>query len=360
MFLELQFASLTLDGPVDLTYAPDSSNLLFAVLQSGQIVVFPDESTADVEHGVFLDISKKVAFDSKEQGLLGMAFDPRYAKNGYFYVNYTAPSPRRTVISRFSVDREDPYKADPASELVILEVEQPYANHNGGCIKFGPDYYLYIGLGDGGGAGDPKNNGQNLNSLLGKILRIDVDNSTPETPYTIPPDNPFVNNENGYKEEIWAYGFRNPWRFSFDSVTGELWVGDVGQDKWEEIDIVNSGANYGWNIMEGGHCYSTSSGKCNDADLAAPLWEYSHDDGCSVIGGYVYRGQRLGTLFGLYLYADYCSGNVWALRYDGEQVIENLELSHADLNITSFGEGQSGEIYILTEQGRIYRLNLAE
>jgi len=237
-----------------------------------------------------------------------------------------------------------------------MEVEQPYKNHNGGCLKFGPDGYLYIGLGDGGGAGDPEGNGQDLSTLLGKILRIDVSNSTHEAPYVIPEDNPFLDTSNDYKKEIWAYGFRNPWRFSFDRVTGDLWVGDVGQDSWEEIDIVKAGANYGWDIMEGRYCYPPSINSCNLTGLSSPIWEYSHEDGCSVIGGYVYRGTRAPSLYGKYLYADYCSGRIWSLQYEGEKAVENLELIKADIDITSFAEDRAGEVYFLTGEGKIYRL----
>lgn len=354
MALESAFPSLTLERLVGLTYPPDGSNRLFAVLQRGQIMVFlNDPATTSAQ--VFLDITDRVNSTGNEEGLLGLAFDPRYTINGYFYVSYTASSPRRSVISRFSVSQGDPNQADPANEFVILEVDQPYPNHNGGHIAFGPDGYLYIGLGDGGAAGDPRGNGQDRSTLLGSILRIDVSNAAPGAPYTIPPDNPFVGEGDDIREEIWAYGLRNPWRFSFDRLSGDLWAADVGQADYEEIDLIEPGSNYGWNIMEGAHCYPPGA-QCSQAGLTLPISEYAHDGECSIIGGYVYRSSRLPSLYGAYLYTDHCSGTVWALRYDGVQVTEQAELVDSELTITAFGEDAQGEVYILSRDNGIYRL----
>ena len=253
------------------------------------------------------------------------------------------------MVSRFNYNKA----VAPESELVILEVPQPYANHNGGQIAFGPDGYLYIGLGDGGSAGDPRRNGQNPSTLLGAILRIDVSGATAEQPYAIPLDNPFV--DGGGRPEIWAYGLRNPWRFSFDRETGELWTGDVGQNRWEEIDIIERGGNYGWNAMEGHHCFQPSS-DCENEDFIPPVWEYSLDgDACSVIGGYVYRGTAIQTLVGTYVYADFCTGEIFGLRRDGEDVVNRL-LVDTDLRISSFGEDNDGELYVLSQGEGIYLL----
>jgi glucose/arabinose dehydrogenase len=303
---------------------------------------------------MFLDITDRVNRGGDEEGLLGLAFDPAYQQNGYFYVYYSAANPRRSVVSRFKLDQQNADMADPQSEVIIMEVAQPYANHNGGQLVFGPDGYLYIGLGDGGSAGDPHGNGQNLGTLLGKILRIDVSGLSAPGDYTIPVDNPFVGTE-GARAEIWAFGLRNPWRFSFDSQTGLLWAGDVGQGSREEIDIIVKGANYGWNIMEGLDCYLPSTG-CNQSGLTLPVFEYDHSQGCSITGGYVYRGDRIPSLQGSYVYGDYCSGKIWALTYDGGAVTENILLVDTGLSITSFGEDPAGNLYILDRQGGIYTL----
>ncbi|MDN3514320.1 MAG: PQQ-dependent sugar dehydrogenase [Candidatus Brocadia sp.] len=353
---ELQdaFPNLSFGSPVDLQHAGDGKNRLFVVSRSGIISVF--ENTPDVKSSkIFLDIRGKVIAVS-ELGLLGLAFHPDYEHNGYFYVNYTAPNPLRTIIARYSVSTNDPDSADKKSELIIFQVDQPYPNHNGGQLAFGPDGYLYIALGDGGSAGDPKNNGQNKSSFLGKILRLDVNCTSGNKNYCIPPDNPFAGNTQGFKKEIYAYGLRNPWRFSFDPVTNWLWVGDVGQDLWEEIDIVEKGKNYGWKIMEGNHCYKAST--CDSSGLTLPIWEYGHDDqgGCSITGGYVYRGKKLPGLSGEYLYGDYCSGRIWALRYDGVNPAMNTLLLTGNISISSFGIDRDNEIYICDLNGKIYKL----
>jgi glucose/arabinose dehydrogenase len=293
-----------------------------------------------------------------EEGLLGLAFAPDYRENGYFYVYYSAADPRRSVVSRFSLDQENINVADSQSEVIIMEIAQPFSNHNGGQLAFGPDGYLYIGLGDGGSEGDPQGNGQNLGTLLGKILRINVSGLSAPGDYEIPADNPFLNTK-GAPPEIWAFGLRNPWRFSFDSATGLLWAGDVGQNLWEEIDIVAKGANYGWNIMEGFHCYSPATG-CNQSGLTLPLVEYDHSQGCAVIGGYVYRGDQIPSLQGYYIYGDYCSGNIWALAYHDNAVTKNILLAESGLSITSFGEDLAGNLYILSRDGGIYTLVQSE
>ena len=230
---------------------------------------------------------------------------------------------------------------------------QPYSNHNGGQIRFGPDRFLYIGLGDGGSRGDPSRNGQNLSTLLGSILRIDVSTLNSDGRYSIPADNPFVNDPNA-RGEIWAYGLRNPWRFSFDIVTGHLWVGDVGQNAYEEIDLIRRGGNYGWNVMEGLHCYARADGTCDQSDLVVPVAEYGRGDGCSVTGGYVYRGSRLPQLSGAYVYGDFCSGKIWALRHDGSQVTEAMQIADTSLRISAFAQAPSGEIFILSFDEKIY------
>jgi len=286
--------------------------------------------------------------------LLGLAFDPDYRDNGHFYLYYSAAGPRRSVLSRFSNSPNDPNVADPDSELVIMEISQPYGNHNGGQIAFGPDGHLYVGLGDGGKGGDPLGNGQDIGSFLGAILRIDVRYGCGNKNYCIPPDNPFIGIA-GARGEVWAYGLRNPWRFSFDKGTGILWVGDVGQNRWEEIDIVEKGLNYGWNVMEGAHCFSPSVG-CNTVGLALPMVEYGHADGCSVTGGYVYRGSNTPSLLGAYVYGDFCSGRIWGLRYDGVSITEHRLLVNSDLSITSFGRDLSGNLYVLSRDDGIYKL----
>ena len=272
--------------------------------------------------------------------------------NGYFYVDYVADNPLRTVIARYSVSPNNPNQALENSELVLLEVNQPFSNHKGGQIAFGDDGYLYIGLGDGGSGGDPFGNAQNRSTLLGKILRINVDSPSQGRNYSIPPDNPYSGNALGYKEEIYAYGFRNPWRFSFDSPTGRLWVADVGQDQREEIDLVEKGKNYGWNIMEGTLTYSGGS----QVGLELPVWEYSHAEGIAVIGGYVYHGSTLTGLNSKYIYGDYGSGKIWALQYDGVTVPVNTLLADTDLNISSFGVDEKNELYFCSLSGKIYLL----
>jgi hypothetical protein len=318
--------------------------------QAGIIRVF-DNSPTVTESAVFLNISTQVLFGG-EQGLLGLAFHPNFTSNGYFYVDYVAENPLRTIIARYSVTQNNPNQALKNSEFVVLEIDQPFSNHKGGQLAFGNDGYLYIALGDGGSAGDPFGNAQNKSTLLGKILRINVDLPSQNRNYSIPQDNPYFGNTLGYKEEIYAYGFRNPWRFSFDTPTGRLWVGDVGQDQREEIDLVEKGKNYGWNIMEGTLTYSSG----NQVGLELPIWEYNHSEGSAVIGGYLYHGSNLTALNSWYIYGDYGSGKIWALQYNAGVQPTNSLLIDTDLNISSFGVDEHNELYLCSLSGEIYVL----
>jgi glucose/arabinose dehydrogenase len=350
--VERVFPDLSFQEMTNLIQPDDTSGLIYVTEQGGVIWAFSPDNAQQAN--IFLDLTDRVNRGGNEEGLLGLTFDPDYQENGYFYVYYSAADPTRSVLSRFSLDQENTDVADPDSEVIIMEVEQPYSNHNAGQLVFGPDGYLYIGLGDGGGAGDPLGNAQDVSTVLGSILRIDVSGLSGPGDYEIPADNPFVGTE-GAREEIWAYGLRNPWRFSFDSETGLLWAGDVGQSAWEEIDIITKGANYGWNIMEGSHCYSPSTG-CDQSGLVLPIYEYDHSEGrCSITGGYVYGGEIV-SLQGYYIYGDYCSGDIWALVYEGDVVTENMLLVESGLRITSFGEDLEGNLYILARQGGIYTL----
>jgi glucose/arabinose dehydrogenase len=330
-----------LERPVDLQHAGDGSGRLFIIEKVGRIRIFQDGQLLEAP---FMDIDERVGSSGNEQGLLGMAFHPSYVENGFFFVNYTDNN-GNTVIARYQVT-PDPNTADPNSEVALLNVGQPFRNHNGGGLDFGPDGYLYIGLGDGGSAGDPQGNAQNLVTLLGKMLRLDVDSAEP---YAIPPDNPFG-------DEIWAYGLRNPWRFSFDRASGDLFIGDVGQGNWEEIDYVAAGTpggvNFGWDYFEGTRPFEGTPPQ--NAQLVPPVAEYSHGEGCSVTGGYVYRGS-MPEWNGIYLYGDYCSATVWGLiRSDGGW--QNQILFGAPGSITSFGQDESGEVYIITDSGQVLRL----
>ncbi|MBK8163893.1 MAG: PQQ-dependent sugar dehydrogenase [Gammaproteobacteria bacterium] len=342
------------EQPVHLAHAGDGSGRLYVVEQAGRIRVIED---GKVRPDPLLDIRRQVT-SGGEKGLLSVAFHPRHADNGYFYVDYTArDGGLHTVVSRFTRGADG--RADPASERVLLRIAQPYGNHNGGQLAFGPDGHLYIGMGDGGSANDPHGHGQNLATLLGALLRIDVDRAEGGAPYGIPADNPF-RDVRGARPEIWAYGLRNPWRFSFDSVTGILYLGDVGQDRVEEIDAVTAGANLGWSIMEGDRCNAKSAELCRRGDLAAPIATYGHDEGIAVTGGHVYRGRAVPGLCGVYLYADYGSGRVWGLRYRDGRVQSARRLLDTDLNVSSFGQGPDGEVYLLDLGGRILRVARAE
>jgi glucose/arabinose dehydrogenase len=340
------YPHLTFSKPLFLTHPGDGTDRIFVVQQTGLIKVFPNDSTVTTTT-TFLNVSAKISSSGGEEGLLGLTFHPNYRQNGYFYVDYTAPNPLRTVVSRFKVSSGDPNAADPTSEYKIIQIPQPYANHNGGMLAFGPDGYLYIGMGDGGSEGDPLGNGQNLTVLLGKILRIDVDDTTATTRYTIPPDNPFADNASGYMKEIWCWGMRNPWRFSFDTVTGLLWCGDVGQDSVEEIDLIHGGRNYGWSIMEGTHCYNPPSG-CDTTGLTLPIKQYLHPLGEAITGGYVYWGYRQPGLNGAYIYADYVIGRMWMLRYQNGAVTADSQLIYTPYQISSFGTDMYSELYIVS------------
>jgi glucose/arabinose dehydrogenase len=355
--IERAFANLQFDRPLVLTHAADGGGRVFVASQLGKVFVFPNDPDV-TEPAVFLDIESRVRYDEKEneEGFLGLTFHPKYKTNGEVYVYYTTTdTPHTSVISRFRVSKEDPNRADPASEEEILRIGQPYWNHNGGTIVFGPDGYLYIGLGDGGFRDDPHGNGQNLATLLGSILRIDVDRRDGGKPYAIPRDNPFVSRK-GARGEIWAYGVRNIWRMAFDSKTGALWAADVGQDLWEEIDLIVRGGNYGWNLREGKHKFGPKGSEARP-DLIEPIYEYHHDVGKSITGGHVYRGRRVPELAGAYLYADYITGKVYALRYDEvkKQVLANQPISGNIIPVFSFGEDEAGEVYFMTTQGYLLR-----
>jgi glucose/arabinose dehydrogenase len=337
--------------PIGISHASDGSGRLFVIEQAGRIRIL---RAGEVLNEPFLDIRDRVGSDASERGLLGLAFHPSYHENGYFYVNYTDRS-GSTVIARFQVSGDNPDRALPDSEQRLLHVPQPYGNHNGGVTKFGPDGYLYIGLGDGGSGGDPQNNGQSLDSLLGAVLRIDVNSGDP---YAIPPDNPFINGEG--QPEIWAYGLRNPWRFSFDRLTGDLYIGDVGQNSFEEINFqpakAPGGANYGWNIMEAFDCFSASS--CDQTGLTLPVFSYPtrFEGSCAVTGGYVYRGASLMEWHGTYIFGDFCSGLVWGLKQVSQGEWEDQVLFRTGFRITSFGEDERGELYLADYAGGIYQL----
>ncbi len=329
---------------------PAAAPTRFVVEQIGTIKAFTDDQTTGK---VILDLTSLVSNPAtvNEGGLLGMAFHPNFAENHRFFLNFTTGPELRTRISEFKMNED--FSVDISSQKIILEVPQPFENHNGGEVAFGPDGFLYIGMGDGGYGGDPRNYSQNLNVLLGKMLRIDVDHATP---YSIPRDNPFVGQANA-RPEIFAYGLRNPWRFSFDNVTGFLWVGDVGQNSLEEIDIVKKGKNYGWNIKEGTSCYNHNS-RCTAQNLEAPITEYPRDLGQSVSGGFVYRGRDIPSLVGTYVYGDYVTGIVWGLKYENSAVVSQKILLDTSSSISGFGQDLDGEIYVIDHLGKILQLKL--
>ncbi len=346
------FAELKFERPVELTYADDDSQRLFVVEQHGVIRVF--ENRDDVEQSkVFLDIQEVVSRDGNEEGLLGLAFHPKFKENGEFFVYYST-RPRASVLSRFRVSADDPDRADRQSEEELMRIDQPYSNHNGGSIRFGPVGFLYVGLGDGGLANDPHLHAQNRQTLLGSILRIDVDRRDNGLAYAIPPDNPFVGFDDA-RGEIWAYGLRNVWRLAFDPENGELWAADVGQDRVEEINLIERGGNYGWNVREGFQPFEPSAAH-KPTELIDPLVEYSREDGQSVTGGLVYRGSALPEFAGAYFYGDYLSGKVWSLRRDGQRVTEDRLVANTRLQIAAFGEDQNREMYLCAFDGHLYRL----
>ncbi|HEX3323026.1 MAG TPA: PQQ-dependent sugar dehydrogenase [Terriglobales bacterium] len=339
-----------LSSPLDLETPDDSSGRSFVVEQGGTIRIIKSGSLVSAP---FLDISTKVVFNG-EMGLLGIAFHPNFAADPRFYVNYVrdVSGQKQTVISEYQVQAGNSDLADPASERILLTVNQPFGNHKGGQLAFGPDGFLYIGLGDGGGEGDPLGNGQKLNTLLGKMLRIDVDHTDSGRQYAIPSDNPFVGS--GGLPEIWAYGFRNPWRFSFDRSSNRLFVGDVGQDNYEEVDIGQKGANFGWNIMEGAHCFNPPIG-CDMTGLILPIIEYAHPEGETVIGGFVYRGSALPALAGSYVFGDFTGGQIWSAAESSGTWNRTILLS-TSRSISSFGEDAAGELYLVDYSGSVLKI----
>lgn len=348
--------------PILLTNAGDETNRIFVPTQQGVIYVLRNDQAAKTAQ-VFLNIEPKVAYDDKtnEEGFLGLAFHPQYAQNGELYVYYTNHAEKhQNVVARYRVSKDDPNRADPESEEILLVFDKPFWNHDGGTICFGPDGYLYIAVGDGGLRDDPFGNGQKLSTLLGKILRIDVNSRFANAAYGIPADNPFVK-ERRARPEIYAYGLRNVWRMAFDPETKILWAGDVGQDTWEEIDLIVKGGNYGWNLREATHPFG-KKGSPPRRDLIEPIWEYHHDVGKSITGGHVYRGRTIPELVGAYLYADYVAGKMWALWYDLEkkQVVANREIPlPSPIPVMSFGEDETRESYFATysaEGQGIFRL----
>ncbi|MDI4645891.1 PQQ-dependent sugar dehydrogenase [Cohnella hashimotonis] len=349
------FQGVNLDRPTAIESRGDR---LYVTEQEGRIVAL---RAAEADKGgkteTLLDLTDRVYSKGTEQGLLGLAFDPQYEVNGFIYVNYTTRT--NTIIARYSLPLEErAASGDGKDEKVLMTFKQLYANHNGGQLAFGPDGYLYIGTGDGGGSGDPQGNGQNKQTLLGKILRIDIGKAEGDKAYAIPADNPFA--KSGGAKEIYAYGLRNPWRFSFDADTGDLWAADVGQNKFEEIDKIVNGGNYGWKLKEADRCYEPSSGcesAAKQAGVIAPIWSYGREDGQSVTGGYVYRGTAIPGLAGRYVYGDYGSGAIWALKEEVSGHYGNELLLQSELNITTFGLDEQGELYLTSADGELYRLD---
>lgn len=378
------FPGVRLERPIWMSEAPDGTGRLFIAEQQGRIWVLPKASDGS-NATEFLNIVNRDTFVENEEGLLSLAFHPQFKTNGLFYVYYSQQNPRRSVISEFKVSTNNPNQADLASERILMEVPQPYWNHNGGQISFGPDDYLYISLGDGGSANDPEGNGQDTGSLLGKMLRIDVNtrslaprsgafggrgNSGRELQYGIPKDNPFVNEraDYGVRKEIWAYGLRNTWRFSWDRDTGVLWAGDVGQNEWEEVDIIVKGGNYGWCVREAMHHFKPGPESTSYID---PVLEYPHNPrlaaqskfpnhsiGLSVTGGYVYRGKQYPALQGVYVYGDYNLGTIWGLRYEAGKVVEYGTLLAQPNNVVSFAEDADGELYVICFDDKIFKLTV--
>lgn len=366
------FPNLKLNRPVWVGPSPDGTGRLFVVEQAGRILLLPASRTAAATN-VFLDLSQRRLQVDNEEGLLGLAFHPKFRDDGQFYIHYSQQNPRRGVLSEFRVHTNGADAANIRSERVLLQVPQPYSNHNGGALAFGPDGFLYVSLGDGGAANDPHGFGQNLNTWLGKILRIDVDTRTASLPYGIPNDNPLAAQAGGVRPEIWAWGLRNVWRMAFDSETGELWAGDVGQNRWEEINVIVRGGNYGWNVREGRHAFDLrppTSAPNAPGEFIDPVLEYphtataadagkrAHGPGLSVTGGVVYRGRRFSDLVGSYLYADYQMGTIWALKREGGQLVRQgmLVPPNPARPISSFGTDAAGEVLIAAFDGYIHEL----
>lgn len=346
------FSNLRFSKPVAMLQAPGDPTRWYVVEQAGRVVVFDDDPAASKTR-VFIDIRKRVNARGNEAGLLGMAFHPDYEANGQVILSYTAGRRNlKSVIARFFAD-EARRALDPGSEQIILTVDQPFQNHNGGQVDFGPDGFLYIGFGDGGAGGDPRGNGQNTETLLGAMLRIDVDSGDP---YAIPPDNPFASG--GGRPEIYAWGLRNPWRWSFDAATGDLWAGDVGQSQFEEIDLIVKGGNYGWNAREGAGAFR--GGARSGEALIPPVAEYSHSFGCSVTGGYVYRGDRIPALAGTYVFGDYCSGRFWGLAPEAGGGRTMAPLFDGHINLSSFGQALDGRLFAIDLDGALFQIVAAE
>ncbi|MFM1800757.1 MAG: hypothetical protein RJA81_109 [Planctomycetota bacterium] len=368
--LKVAFPELKFKRPVAMATANDKSGRLFVVEQDGRVLAFTNKADSS-ETSIFLDIHEKVNREGNEEGLLGLAFHPKYPENGYFYVYYSAmkPGKRRSVVSRFSVSKENPNQADPQSELILWESkEDPFGNHNGGCIEFGHDGYLYISLGDSGAADDPLLSGQDGGDWWGSILRIDVDHPSDGRNYGIPSDNPVVRDPiqfKGWLPEVYCIGLRNVWKFTFDRETGRCWAGDVGQNLWEEVDIIVNGGNYGWSVREGKHAFPKRQKTTSKIKRIDPIAEYNHSEGKSITGGFVYRGNKHPELTGLYLYGDFESGRVWAVREKGQSgeadaVEEVVDLkTNPRLQIAAFGEDADGELYILAFNGQIYSITPA-
>jgi glucose/arabinose dehydrogenase len=367
MELRPLWTNVSIQRPMWLCEAPDGSQRKFVVEQRGKVLLLPSDTSSAVAE-VFLDISGRNPYTSNEEGLLGFAFHPQFKDNGKFYIYYSQTNARRTILSEWRVAPNDRNKADAASERILFEQPQPYPNHNGGCILFGPDGFLYVALGDGGSANDPHENGQSLKTILGKIIRIDVNSRTGGLPYGIPRDNPLVGRGDGLREEIWAYGLRNAWRFSFDRQSGELWAGDVGQNKFEEVSVIEKGGNYGWNWREGFHAFKTNGTPPAAAKFIDPVIEYphlpaydknsTHSPGLSITGGYVYRGHKLPALRGAYVYADFSMGTIWALRRENGNVVESTAIYSTPKgtlarNVASFSEDLAGELYVLVFEGTV-------
>ena len=340
-------------GPLAIAAPDDGTDRLFVASQAGQIWSVDAGGARPTDPMV--DLSDRLR-SGGEQGLLGLAVHPDFPTDLRVFVNFTDQS-GDTVIASLMVDQDDPNRIDPLSFRQLMFIDQPYANHNGGGVSFGPDGYLYLALGDGGSGGDPHDNGQRLDTLLGKILRIDVDADGRE--YGIPPGNPLVNADG--MDEMWQFGLRNPWRFSFDRETGDLWIGDVGQGAWEEIDVARGGAgglNFGWNRMEGAHCYRDDG--CSHDGLTLPVTEYGRDLGSTVIAGYVYRGEAFPFLAGVYLFADYGSGRIFAIDSLETELVTPREVGRTDGNVSAFGEDANGEVYVTTLEGTVYRVTATE
>ncbi len=378
--LQVAFPELKFERPLWMEEAPDDSRRMAVVEQRGKVLLFPRDPAAR-DPKLFVDISDRKPWVQNEEGLLAFAFHPQFKSNGLFYLYYSQQSPKRSALSEMRVSKTNPDQADLSTERTLLEIPQPYWNHNGATAAFGPDGYLYLSLGDGGLGGDPHNVGQSGHHLLGKILRLDVNSRTGKLPYGIPKDNPFVGKDDngnakadpfdtkpeGVRPEIWAYGLRNVWRMSFDRDTGELWAGDVGQDKWEEVDLITKGGNYGWSAREGFHEFKNqkAQGKAIDpiieyphnASLSAECKFPDHSPGQSITGGYVYRGKKLPSLKGVYVYGDFAMGTVWGLRYENGSVTTHGKLSKENpgRQLASFAEDRDGEIYALAFDGKIYQ-----